>query len=231
VAESVGRGELSPQRQRTRAAIVSAARDLVEAGGVVTMPRIVTAARVSEATAYRYFPDLVTLLGEVVVPMDTHTAMRAVADSVDPVDRVGHAAQALARQVLQRQGAVRALIAATIVQPRPVVRPGSRFPLIEQALTPWSATAEPDQVQQLTRDLAVVISAEALFTLIDFCDLSADAAVTSLVHTARSVTAAAVTSAANSSRPSGAGVGTPPALTVVAPTRPKTVGTGTRPRR
>lgn len=46
--------------------------------------------------------------------------------------------------------------------------------------------------EQLVRDLAVVISAESLFTLTDLCGLSPDAAVTSLVATARRLTAAAV---------------------------------------
>ncbi|PRY44476.1 TetR/AcrR family transcriptional regulator [Umezawaea tangerina] len=181
----------SNQKERTRAAIVAAAQELVDTDSDLTMPAVAAAAKVSEATAYRYFPDLVTLLGEVTNRMDPDAVMEPVAGSVDPVERIGHAAEVLARSALRRQTALRAIIAATIVQPRPVVRPGNRFALIERALAPWSATANPDAVRRLTRDLAVVISAEAVFTLVDLCDLSADAAVESLVRTARTLTAAA----------------------------------------
>jgi AcrR family transcriptional regulator len=178
------------QKERTRAAIVAAAQDLVDSGQEVTMPAIAAAALVSEATAYRYFPDLVTLLGEVTSGVDAEQAMAAVADSVDPVERVGHATEMLARHVLQRQAAIRAIMSAAIVRPGPAVRPGYRFTLIEKALSPWSETAHHDQVEQLTRALAVVVSADALFTLTDLCGLSDEAAIASLVHTARTVTAA-----------------------------------------
>jgi AcrR family transcriptional regulator len=50
--------------QRTRAAILDAARGLIEAGAEVSMPLVAKTALVSEATAYRYFPDLVLLLSE-----------------------------------------------------------------------------------------------------------------------------------------------------------------------
>ena len=52
------------QKERTRTAILDAARELVRAGGEVTMPLVAASARVSEATAYRYFPDLASLLAE-----------------------------------------------------------------------------------------------------------------------------------------------------------------------
>ena len=56
------------QKQRTRTAIVAAARELIKDGAAVTMPAIARAALVSEATAYRYFPDLATLLREAEAP-------------------------------------------------------------------------------------------------------------------------------------------------------------------
>ncbi len=54
------------QKQRTRTAIVAAAQQLISAGAEVTMPAVARMALVSEATAYRYFPDLVSLLREAV---------------------------------------------------------------------------------------------------------------------------------------------------------------------
>ena len=74
-------------------------------------------------------------------------------------------------------------------------RPAHRFGLIEHALAPWADRCGPAgraDVDQLVRGLAVVISAESLFTLTDLCGLAPDAAVASLVTTARAMTAAAV---------------------------------------
>jgi AcrR family transcriptional regulator len=185
------------QKQRTRTAIVTAARDLMTAGAEVSMPAIARAALVSEATAYRYFPDLTTLMGEAIVGVwpDPAEALRPVENSADPVERVGYATEVLIRRVLAYQGAVRAVIAASITRPdHAAIRPGYRFGLIDQALLPVTAlaAAEPEALTQLKRDLAVVMSAEAAFTLTDLCGLSPDEAVASAVRTARTITAAAL---------------------------------------
>ena len=206
MVERVRFGGRTQQKERTRSAIVAAAHDLAETGDEVTMPAIAAAARVSEATAYRYFPDLVSLLRVAVASADPVEAMQSVANSRDPVERVGHAAEVLARAVLRRQGAVRAMIAGTITKPgAPVGRPCHRFGLIEHALAPWVDDDGParEDVEQLVRDLAVVISAESIFSLTDLCGLSPDDAVASLVHAARCVTAATVTASRGQGRPSG----------------------------
>jgi AcrR family transcriptional regulator len=185
------------QKARTRAAILQAAADLARAGAEITMPAVARAALVSEATAYRYFPDLVSLLLEADTGAwpDPAEALAPVAHSDDPVERVGYAAEFLLTGVLARQSVVRAMIAASITRPDVAAqRPGHRFALIDLALAPLTATEPPDSglLAQLKRDLAVVVSAEALFVLTDLCGLSAPDAVASAVRTARSLTAAAL---------------------------------------
>jgi AcrR family transcriptional regulator len=180
------------QKERTRQAIVAATRDLIRAGGEVTMPAVARSALVSEATAYRYFPDLASLLREALAGLwpNAEIALAPVADSDDPVERVACAAEALLRHVLSYQGGVRAMIAATITQPGgAAMRPAYRFGLIDKALRPLAPGAPG--LAQLKRDLAVVISAEALFTLTDLCGLSPEDAIASAVHTARTLTQAA----------------------------------------
>jgi hypothetical protein len=82
------------------------------------------------------------------------------------------------------------MIAATITRPdQAAMRPGHRFGLIDHALRPVAAGTAG--LAQLKRDLAVVISAEALFTLTDLCGLSPEDAIASAVHTARTLTQAA----------------------------------------
>jgi AcrR family transcriptional regulator len=186
------------QKARTRAAIIEAARALIRADAEVTMPAVAQGALVSEATAYRYFPDLASLLRDAMVDVwaSPAEAMAAVADSTDPAERVGYAAEVLFRGVLASQGAVRAMIAAAITRPELAgARPGYRFGLIDFALLPLEETlgrSDPEALTLLKQNLAVVVSAEALFTLTDLCGLAPEAAIASAAQAARTITAAAV---------------------------------------
>jgi AcrR family transcriptional regulator len=185
------------QKLRTRTAIVQAAAELSRTGREVTMPEVAKAALVSEATAYRYFPDLASLLQEAIAGQlpDPAEALEPVAGSTDPVQRIAVATEFLLRHVLSRQGVVRALIAATITRPgQQNARPGLRFALIDSALAPLQDTlgaTAPATLTQLKRDLAVVVSAEALFSLTDLYGLDPEDAIGSIVHTATTLTRAA----------------------------------------
>lgn len=197
------------QKARTRAAIVDACRELTRSGGEVTMPKVAERALVSEATAYRYFPDLVSLLQEAFAGLwpDPAEALAPVAASADPAERVAFACAYLLRGVHAYQGSVRAMIAVTIASPRApaVLRPGIRFGLIDEALAPFATTGPPlpagaarltpDAMTRLKQDLSAVVSAEAFFTLTDLCGLSPDDAIASAVRTAATVTRAAFAAA------------------------------------
>lgn len=184
------------QKRRTRTAIIAACQELITAGADINMPAVARAALVSEPTAYRYFPDLASLLEEALagIEPDPAAALAAGADPGDPVERVAYAAELLAKLVIERQGAIRALIAASITRGTArQVRPGYRFALIDQALSPLAARnpgIDAATVEQLRRDLAIIISAEAVLTLTDLYNLDPEATVTSIVHTARLITEA-----------------------------------------
>jgi AcrR family transcriptional regulator len=183
------------QKLRTRTAIVQAAAELSRTGRELTMPEVAKAALVSEATAYRYFPDLLSLLQEAIAGQlpSAAEALAPVAGSADPVERVAAATEFLLRHVLTRQGVVRAMIAATVVRPGgPSARPGLRFGYLEEALSPLAETLTAEALAQLKRDLAVVVSAEALFGLIDLYGVAPQEAITSVVHTATTLTRAAL---------------------------------------
>jgi AcrR family transcriptional regulator len=185
------------QKQRTRAAILAAARDLITGSAEVTMPAVARAALVSDATAYRYFPDLVSLLREAVAGTwpSPAEALASVEHSTDPVERIAVATERLLHHVQAYQGAVRAMIAASVVRPESAdIRPGYRFALIDLALAPLEHSLgrqNPEAFRQLKQDLTVVVSAEALFTLTDLCRLSPGEAIASAVRSARTITAAA----------------------------------------
>jgi AcrR family transcriptional regulator len=189
------------QKQRTRMAIIDATRELIKDGGTVTMPAIARATLGSEATAYRYFPDLATLLREAEAGAwpPPAEALAPVDHSIDPVERIAYAAQYLLTGVLAHEGAARAMISAAIVRPESAdMRPGHRFGLIDYALAPLAATIgqrDPDALEQLKRELAIVVSAEALFILTDLRGLTPGDAIASVVHAARTITTAAMAAA------------------------------------
>jgi AcrR family transcriptional regulator len=171
------------------------------------MPDVARAALISEATAYRYFPDLVSLINAALVGLwpRPEEALQSIAHSTDPVERISRACDIFLRRVLAYQGSVRAMISATITQSEDAgSRPRIRFAWIDYALAPWEAplmAAETGALDRLKRDLAVVMSPEALFTLIDQCGLDAEEAVVSAVRLAGAVTGAALVARSVSQTP------------------------------
>lgn len=193
-AQRVSRAD---QKLRSRTALVNACRELIRAGAEVTMPAAAQAAGVSEATAYRHFPDLAALVNEALAALwpTPAEALAPLAGSTDPVARIGFACEFLLRGVAERQWSVRATIAATITRPASAAtRPGIRFGLIDEALGPvvTGSDSAAARLVQLKQDLSAVVSAEAFFSLTDLCGLSVDAAIASLVRTAQTVTRAAL---------------------------------------
>ena len=194
-----GPGGRANQKARTRAAVLEACGELVRSGAEVSMPEVAARAMVSEATAYRYFPDLVSLLQEVLQGLwpTAEQALAPVGDSQDPAQRVAFACEYLLRGVHAYQGAVRAMISYTITAPAQArTRPGIRFGLIDYALAPFEAPANPRGIgpaamTRLKQDLAVVVSAEAFFVLTDLCGLAPDDAIASAARTAAILTSAA----------------------------------------
>ena len=189
------------QKARTRIAIIDACRRLIRTGANVTMTEVAQVALVSEATAYRYFPDLVSLLNEALVGLwpSPSEAFQPIATSTDPTERIAFASEFFLRRILAYQGSVRAMIATTITRPElAAMRPGLRFVWIDFALAPAAGRFVREGsalFARLKRDLAVVISPEALFTLIDLCGLSPDEAVMHSVRLATVITMAALATA------------------------------------
>ena len=116
ITESKGRPN---QRARTQRAIIGACVELIRQRRPVTMPEVAKAAMVSEATTYRYFPDLASLLAKALAEewATPSEALAPVAASNDPVERVAFATRFLLSGVAERQAVVRSMISATIAQP------------------------------------------------------------------------------------------------------------------
>lgn len=172
------------QKERTRQAIIEAARALVVENGAVTMPAVAAGARVSEATAYRYYPDLVSLLRDAVADVWPAPEDMVALDGIDDLaERVARVAEAFCARTLAHEISVRALVAASLTGSS-AQRPVHRFEVIEHALAPVPPSPERTE---LVQRLAMVISAEALFTLLDLCGLGPAEATTSLARCAAAV--------------------------------------------
>lgn len=119
--------------------------------------------------------------------------MQPIARVTDPSERIAFASAFFLRRILAYQGAVRAMISSTIIHPKDAaLRPGLRFAWIDYALAPLAPTLTVPQdaaFARLKRDLAVVVSPEALFTLTDLCGLSPDDALAHSVRLATAITA------------------------------------------
>ncbi|MFE4952397.1 TetR/AcrR family transcriptional regulator [Leifsonia sp. NPDC056665] len=194
---SMGRVSHAERRRATRAALISACREAIKSGEEVSMPQLAQAAGVAEATAYRYFPDLVSLVKEGLEGLwpAPFEALASVVDSVDVIERVDAACEFLLRRSHRFERAIRAVIADTVTRPETGrTRPGFRFGLIALALTPLAGEVDgrSERVEELRDELAAVVGAEALFALTDLAGMDIDRAIGTLRRAARTLTAAAL---------------------------------------
>jgi len=192
------------QKQRTRNAIVATARDLVSQGRLPSVAEVAEAALVSPATAYRYFPDQLSLLRAALqeaLPRDEEIATPMLDENADPAERVAHATTAFLRLTLKRETLVRAVMALSLLQSveapanrqeAVALRPGYRLAWITQALAPLEGTIDADELRRLRNALAVVMSSEALIALQDVSSLDADTAVDICAWAARTLVQAVV---------------------------------------
>ena len=135
------------QKQRTRNAIVATARDLVSQGKLPSVAEVAEAALVSPATAYRYFPDQLSLLRAALqeaLPRDEEIATPIHEETADVAERVARATTAFLRLTLKRESLVRAVMALSLLQSveapanrqeAAALRPGYRLAWIAEALT------------------------------------------------------------------------------------------------
>jgi AcrR family transcriptional regulator len=171
------------QKRRTRAALVSAAAELLRQGLSPSVAQVADAAQVSRATAYRYFPSPEMLLAEALLqPSVDPTIERALAaaagqDVATHLDTLVHALQTA---TVAQEDAFRALLRLSLAPPlqgqRPALpaspRGGRRVRWIEEILAP----VVPDdgvRARRLVAALALCMGIEALVVLRDVCGLTA----------------------------------------------------------
>lgn len=166
------------QRLRTRKDLLDAGLRLSAGGRQPSLDEIAAEAKVSRATAYRYFSSSEALLVEASADMSFPDLDRLFAgqETASAVDRLVKLDRATAAMIRDQEPAIRALVASSMQQamkagPVPV-RQNRRTPAIAAALKPVRGDFSGDAGDRLEKALALVIGTEAMLVLKDVLQLS-----------------------------------------------------------
>lgn len=176
------------QKQRTRDAIVAAARELLAGGAAPTVAEAARAARVSRTTAYRYFPTQDALLIEIAMNADVVEIETLVASANDPDRARARALEVLelfnehvAGAEVQYRTALRLyldqwLAATAAGDEAPIVRAGRRRRWFEQSLEPFRSMIDETSWDRTVDALCLLCGPEARTVLRDVCRLDEETA-------------------------------------------------------
>lgn len=171
------------QKRRTRAAIVAAAKELLDQGVTPTVAQAAEAALVSRTTAYRYFPTQESLLVEIAMNVDVDEIEQLVGEPVDAsgaIDRARTILDLLNHHVFDEEVKYRTalrlyldlwLAAAAEGDDSPVVREGRRRRWLEQSLEPLRSTVDDEAWRRVISALCLLGGGEAVVVLRDVCQL------------------------------------------------------------
>lgn len=184
------------QKQRTRAALVEAARALVAAGHTPTVEDAAEQAHISRTTAYRYFPNQRALLAEAHPEM-TASSMLPTNPPTDPGERLAlviHAfTELIAKTEQQQRTMLKLSLDATPEQRAELpLRQGRAIGWILEALEPIAAQLGEQRLHQLVLALRSVTGIEALAWLRDVGGLSSPQALAIMRSNASAIYQAAL---------------------------------------
>jgi len=177
--------ERTAQKLRTRAALLTAARELVGQGRTPTVAEVADAALVSRATAYRYFPNQEALLVELPLDEDAPTVESlfgadAPADAEDRAALVQNALYDLARD---HETEFRIFLSASVTRSLRArdgradpFRGARRSALLREALAPLGSELPDEQLERLETAVAMLVGVEAMIVSRDVLRLDHDEA-------------------------------------------------------
>lgn len=185
------------QKQRTRAALLLAARELLEAGKEPTLQEVADHAAISRATTYRYYSSIETLLQEAVLDgIAVQVESLQLAQSSQHADgmeaRVEAAVTAIIDMVLANEALFRTYLKGVVAGDDRQGRGARRIRWLHDAYGPDRPRIPKALVDRLTHALALLTGIETVIVAKDVCGLD-DAGTRSLVQwTARAILTAAL---------------------------------------
>jgi AcrR family transcriptional regulator len=167
------------QKERTRAALLAAARDLVAAGETPTVEQAATAAGISRPTAYRYFANQRSLLAAAhpqtaTISLLPDDAPRDVEARLDLV--IAEFARIVVGTEPQQRTMLRLSLEASARADLPL-RQGRAIAWIEEALEPLGDRLTPEVRHQLAVAVRSAVGIESLVWLTDVAGLDPTRAV------------------------------------------------------
>ena len=183
------------QKARTRDALVAAARRLMDTGDTPTVEQAAAAAAISRATAYRYFPNQHALL-VAAFPALTDDSLLGPDPPADPADRLAIVVEAIARQCVEHETALRAMLRASLDPARPrrddqPFRRGRRIVWVGEALAPLADRMDATEVERLVVAIAASVGIDSLVWLTDIGGQTRSEAVETMRWSARALLRAA----------------------------------------
>ncbi|MBB3930441.1 AcrR family transcriptional regulator [Kaistia hirudinis] len=169
------------QKQRTRAALLQAAREWLAEGKHPTVAEAADRAKISRATAYRYFSAPETMAQEAVLDAiakefaDVH--FRGAPPDADLAGRAAFVVAAILRMVIANEALFRTFLSVSVGGgARPAApRGGRRLGWIREALAPRLGDLDSARQERLVTGLALLTGIETIIVLRDVCGLREDA--------------------------------------------------------
>jgi AcrR family transcriptional regulator len=171
------------QKQRTRQALVDAAKTLAANGRPLTIADVAEAAQVSVATAYRYFSNPNDLVLEAAAP---HVPQIMADLPDDPANRIDEVVRRLAEFQFGDEALWRAMLRADLErwaqqaaldsEERVPIRDSNRLDMVQEALAPLADKLPPQLHRRLIMATMLVCGMEALVAARDACGLEPDEA-------------------------------------------------------
>lgn len=197
------------QKARTRAALVSAARELLSQGVTPTVEQAAAEAGISRTTAYRYFPNQRALVLAGYPELDASSLLGPGAPE-DPTARLEIVTEQVARQILEHEPELRAMLRLSLESPAPgadslPLRQGRVIGWIEDALAPLREGVSKPEIHGLALAIRATLGIEALVWLTDVGGLSRAQAADLMRSSARTLLRAALADAGITEGPSGPG--------------------------
>ncbi|MEV6276474.1 helix-turn-helix domain-containing protein [Nocardia sp. NPDC051832] len=182
------------QKQRTRQALIDAARELARQGRALTIAEVAEAAQVSPATAYRYFSRPEELMREIAIAPSAQ-----ISDDLphDPAERIAVVIDRLMSMQFGDEALWRAIALAAQERwfrqlseggedPAPV-RGQRRLEVTRAALAPLAGVLEPAELHRLTMAIMQVYGLEAMISAFDACGMEAGEARAVMQWSARTL--------------------------------------------
>lgn len=181
------------QRNRTRQALIEAAVELRDEGLNPTVAQVAERAKVSRATAYRYFPSPEALISETAADRDMQPLERFWRPGDDPVKGIGLAANALNTLLIDDEIGLHVMERSFMTvwleneSREAPLRPGRRMSYIEPIVDSLKDELTPRARKRLKQALSIVMGTEALIAVRDISGASVEESLDATAWAARAL--------------------------------------------